>query len=86
MLPTLGAEPRFGTDPTAWAAPAREMPPFVFDVASSQIAGNKLGLADRVDAMLEPGWVAVQDGAPVMERRPMPERAGWRTASRTTGR
>ena len=43
MIPTYGTEPVFGTHPIAWAAPAGELPPFVFDVATTQIAANKLG-------------------------------------------
>ena len=73
LLPTFGAVPRFGTNPLAWAAPARDMPPFVFDIATSQVAGNKLGLAARVGAMLEPGWIAGLDGAPIMHETPMPD-------------
>ena len=45
VLPTFGAEPRLGTNPIALAAPADQEPPFVFDAATSTVAGNKLGLA-----------------------------------------
>ena len=44
MVPIFGAEPRFGTHPFSWAAPAGKMPPFVLDMATSQVAGNKLDL------------------------------------------
>ena len=74
MLPTFGAEPRFGTNPIAWAAPAGKMPPFVFDVATTQVAGNKLSLAERVGAKIEPGWLARTDGSPIMEAVDMPPR------------
>jgi LDH2 family malate/lactate/ureidoglycolate dehydrogenase len=77
LLPTFGAEPRFGTNPLAWAVPARKQPPFVFDVATSQVAGNKLGLATRVGAMLEPAWIAGLDGAPIMHETPMPKRGEY---------
>jgi LDH2 family malate/lactate/ureidoglycolate dehydrogenase len=73
LLPTFGAEPRFSTNPLAWAAPARKMPPFVFDIATTQVAGNKIYLARRVGADLEPGWIAAPDGSPVMDRRPPPD-------------
>jgi L-2-hydroxycarboxylate dehydrogenase (NAD+) len=62
-VPTFGAEPRFGTNPIAYAAPARKMPPFLFDVATTQVAGNKIRLARRVGAGLIPNWVAGPDGA-----------------------
>ncbi len=73
MIPTFGTEPVFGTHPIAWAAPAGELPPFVFDVATTQIAANKLGLSRRVGAKLEPGWIADLDGRPIMERIDVPE-------------
>lgn len=72
MAPTFGAEPRLGTNPIAWAAPANKMPPFVFDVATTQVAANKLGLARRVNAKIEPGWITGTDGAPIMEETDLP--------------
>ena len=73
MIPTYGTEPVFGTHPIAWAAPASEYPPFVFDVATTQIAANKLALSRRVGSKLEPGWIADLDGSPIMERIDAPE-------------
>ncbi len=73
MVPTFGAEKRLSTNPIAWAAPAAEQPPFVFDVATTQVAGNKLNLARRVGAMLEPGWITTADGTPIMEETTLPE-------------
>ena len=67
VLPTFAAEPRFGTNPIAIAAPARSQPFLLFDAATSAIAGNKIGLAERVGAMLEPGWIAKLDGSPIVE-------------------
>ena len=73
MVPTFGSEPAFGTHPIAWAAPAGELPPFVFDVATTQVAANKLGLAKRIGSQLEPGWIAGLDGRPIVESVPVPE-------------
>lgn len=73
MVPTFGSEPAFGTHPIAWAAPAGELPPFVFDVATTQVAANKLGLAKRIGSQLEPGWIAGLDGRPILESVPVPE-------------
>ena len=73
MVPTFGAEPRFGTNPLAWAAPAETMPPFVFDVATTQVANNKMRLAARLGAKIEPGWIARPDGTPIMEAVDLPE-------------
>lgn len=72
VLPTWGAEPRLGTNPIAVAAPADREPPFVFDAATSTIAGNKLGLARRLGNDLMPGWVGDADGVPIMEEVPPP--------------
>ena len=67
VLPTFGAEPRLGTNPIALAAPADEEPPFVFDAATSTVAGNKLGLARRLGNTLLPGWVGDSEGVPIMD-------------------
>ena len=67
VLPTFGAEPRLGTNPIALAAPAGEEAPFVFDAATSTVAGNKLGLARRLGNDLMGGWVADSNGVPIME-------------------
>ena len=73
VLPTWGAEPRLGTNPIAWAVPADTMPPFVFDIGTSQIAANKMRLAKRVGARIAPGWIARADGTPVMEEIDFPD-------------
>ena len=76
VLPTFGAEPRVGTNPIALAAPARREPPFVYDAATTVIAGNKLGLARRLGLDLAPGWIADLEGNPIMEPTEVPE--DWR--------
>jgi LDH2 family malate/lactate/ureidoglycolate dehydrogenase len=77
VLPTFGAERRFGTNPLAIAAPAKEQPPVLFDVATSAVAGNKVGLATRVGANLLPGWVADTEGTPIMEETPVRPRGEY---------
>ena len=72
VLPTFGAEPRLGTNPIALAAPADKEPPFVFDAAMSAVAGNKLGLARRLNNKLLPGWVGNAEGEPIMEESDPP--------------
>jgi len=73
VLPTFRAEPSLGTNPIAMAAPADKEPPFVFDAATSTVAGNKLGLARRLGHDLVGGWVADSDGVPIMEDVPPPQ-------------
>ena len=74
VLPTFGAEPRLGTNPIAFAAPAKEEPPFVLDIATSAVASNKFGLARRLGVPLEPGMIAGADGTPIMEETLVPEK------------
>ena len=74
MVPTFGAEPRLGTNPLAWAVPAGRMPPFVLDIGTTQVAQNKMRLAERVGAKIAPGWIADEHGTPVMEEVDLPER------------
>ncbi len=74
VLPTFGAEPRLGTNPMAIAAPARNEAPFLFDAATSVIAGQKRTLAARVGTTLLPNWTANEDGSPISEETHAPER------------
>lgn len=63
IVPTHGAEPRFGTNPIAFAAPAGEAAPFCFDVATSTVAIGKLRLAELNGRPLETGWALDSAGA-----------------------
>ncbi|MEK7806547.1 MAG: Ldh family oxidoreductase, partial [Chloroflexota bacterium] len=74
VVPTFGAEARLGTNPIAVAVPAKDEPPFVFDAATSTVAGNKIGIARRLGAKLEPGWLADAAGTPIMEEIDAPEK------------
>jgi LDH2 family malate/lactate/ureidoglycolate dehydrogenase len=67
MVPTFGAEPQLGTNPIAFAAPGNEEPTFMFDAAMTSIAGNKIGLANRMGKGMSPGWVTHDDGSPDMD-------------------
>jgi LDH2 family malate/lactate/ureidoglycolate dehydrogenase len=72
VVPTWGAEPRFGTNPISFAAPADKEAPFVFDAATTLVAHNKLTVALRLGVDMLPGWTPEPDGTPVMEERPAP--------------
>jgi len=67
VVPTYASEPLFGTNPMAVAAPAGKEAPFLFDVATSTVAGNKIRLAIRTGAPLLPGWVTDKQGRPIAE-------------------
>jgi len=69
MLPTFGAEPRFGTQPIAWAAPANKEAYFMFDAAMTQVAGNKIKLLERLETPLAPNWIANEDGSPIDDEK-----------------
>ena len=73
VLPTFGAEARFGTNPIAIAAPARKEAPFLFDAATSSVAMNKMWLAKRVGGKVVPGWIADKNGTPIMEDVSVPD-------------
>ncbi len=73
QVPTFGSEPVFGTHPIAWAAPAGNHPPFVFDVATTQVAANKIMLTRRIGSKLEPGWITDLRGEPITERVDAPD-------------
>ena len=74
VLPTFGAEPRLGTNPIAIAVPCLNEPPFVFDAATSSVAVNKIRIAGRLGAEIPGGWLAAEDGSPIMEPSPAPEK------------
>jgi L-2-hydroxycarboxylate dehydrogenase (NAD+) len=73
VVPTFGAVPRLGTNPICLAAPAKTQQAFVYDGATSVIAGNKVGVARRLGTKLLPGWLAGPDGTPVMEEADPPD-------------
>lgn len=73
QLPTFGSEAIYGTHPIAWGVPTGKMPPFMFDIATTQVAANKLMLTRRIGSHLEPGWIADLQGEPIMEKLRSPE-------------
>jgi LDH2 family malate/lactate/ureidoglycolate dehydrogenase len=73
VLPTHGAIPRLGTNPIAVAVPAKTMHPFVYDVATSVVAANKLALARRLGADIPANYLATMDGTIIHEDGPLPD-------------
>ena len=66
-VPTRGTEPVLGTNPIAFAAPARRNRPFVLDMATATSAGNKVRVYEQYGRALPPGWVLDRSGAPVTD-------------------
>lgn len=64
VVPTHGRQPMFGTNPIAFAAPARRNRPFLLDMATSTAAVGKLMVAAREGRSLPPGWALGPDGTP----------------------
>ena len=77
QVPVFGSETVFGTHPIAWGAPADKQPPFVFDVATTQVAANKLMLTRRIGSQLEPGWITDLEGNPIMDPVDSPNYGGF---------
>jgi LDH2 family malate/lactate/ureidoglycolate dehydrogenase len=67
MVPTFGAEPVLGTNPLAFAAPARRNPPFQLDMATTTVAAGKVKVYKLNHKPLPPGWVVDADGKTVTD-------------------
>ena len=57
----------FGTNPIAIAAPARNHPPFVLDMATSAAARRKFRLALELGEPIPEGWAVDADGVPTTD-------------------
>ena len=60
VVPTFGGEARYGTNPMAIAAPARDEPPFLFDAATCAIAGQQ-GFSRRKAGRSPFAWLGGRD-------------------------
>ena len=67
MVPTFAAEPVMGTNPLAFAAPARRNPPFQLDMATTTVAAGKVKVYKLNHEPLPPGWVVDDKGQPVTD-------------------
>jgi LDH2 family malate/lactate/ureidoglycolate dehydrogenase len=67
MVPTFGAEPVMGTNPLAFAAPAKRNPPFSLDMATTTVAAGKVKVYKLNHKTLPAGWVVNEDGRSVTE-------------------
>jgi LDH2 family malate/lactate/ureidoglycolate dehydrogenase len=67
MVPTFAAEPVMGTNPLAFAAPARRNPPFQLDMATTTVAAGKVKVYKLNHKPVPSGWVVDGDGRPVTE-------------------
>ena len=67
VVPTRAAGPLLGTNPLAFAAPARRNRPFVLDMATSTAAMNKVKALGFKGRTLPAGWVLDEAGKPVTD-------------------
>jgi LDH2 family malate/lactate/ureidoglycolate dehydrogenase len=64
VVPTFGREPRFSTNPLAFAAPGEETDGFSLDMATSTVAIGKITIAKREGRSIPPGWALDKAGRP----------------------
>ncbi|MDP6174768.1 MAG: Ldh family oxidoreductase, partial [Rhodospirillales bacterium] len=67
VVPTFGTKPMLGTNPIAFAAPARRNPPFLLDMATSTVALGKLTIAQRLGLPIPAGWALDENGRPTTD-------------------
>ncbi|GAC1442907.1 MAG: Ldh family oxidoreductase [Vulcanimicrobiaceae bacterium] len=66
-VPTGGRELMLGTNPFAYAIPARDGDSFVLDMATTTVALGKLEIAKRLGKNLLPGWAVDAAGRPTTD-------------------
>lgn len=69
MPPFGGKAAYFGTNPISVAVPAGKNPPFVFDMATSQVARGKIINAAREGKPIPEGWAITRDGHPTTDSK-----------------
>src|SRR5262245_10669602 len=67
MVPTFAAEPVMGTNPIAFAAPARRNAPFQLDMATTTVAAGKVKVYKLNHKPVPSGWVVDGDGRAVTD-------------------
>src|SRR5436309_2611058 len=67
MVPTFAAEPVMGTNPLAFAAPAKRNAPFELDMATTTVAAGKVRVYKLNHKPLPSGWVVDGDGKTVTD-------------------
>ncbi len=60
--PTFGRDIMLGTNPLAFAIPAKNEPPFVLDFATTTVPKGKLEVYSRKGKQLNPGWAIDANG------------------------
>ena len=69
MVPTFAAEPVMGTNPLAFAAPAKRNAPFELDMATTTVAAGKIRNKANENLATPLGWLDKSDGSPSTDPR-----------------
>lgn len=69
MAPWGGSKRLYGTNPIAFAAPQRDAPPAVVDLALSQVARGKILTAAQAGEAIPEGWATDSDGQPTTDAK-----------------
>jgi (2R)-3-sulfolactate dehydrogenase (NADP+) len=67
IAPWGGKRALFGNSPLAFAAPQRQAPPIVVDMALSQVARGKILTAGQKGEPIPAGWAVDEDGKPTTD-------------------
>ena len=80
VAPTGGAEAMLGTDPIAFAAPARDNEPFLLDMATTTVAAGKIRNKFNERLPCPSGWVVTKEGMPSTDPLEAAEKGGSLTS------
>ena len=67
VVPFGGREPRLGTNPICIAMPSNLEGPIFIDMATSAVAGGKIGVAVARGVSIPEGWILDKDGNPTTD-------------------
>jgi LDH2 family malate/lactate/ureidoglycolate dehydrogenase len=67
VVPTFAAEPMFGTNPIALAAPGKKHPMFYLDMDTSTVAAGKLKVASLNGKSVPEGWAVTSTGESITD-------------------
>ncbi|MEX2643052.1 MAG: Ldh family oxidoreductase [Acetobacterales bacterium] len=67
VTPTFGAEPKFSTNPLAFAVPAGRNPQFNLDMATSTVANGRIRNQANEGLPLPRGWATDSEGRPTTD-------------------
>jgi LDH2 family malate/lactate/ureidoglycolate dehydrogenase len=79
VAPTGGAEAKYGTDPIAFAAPAREGEPFLLDMATTTVAAGRIRNKANEGLPTPDGWLVTKEGKPSNDPLEASQKGGFLT-------